>query len=90
MDTEKNGIINLQAFYQILKLNNIEISDEHKSVLEQQCLTYSSNGPSANQTGFDIRYKDAIQMLNVDLSRDDPFGDKWVIRASNFDNSCSP
>lgn len=48
MDTEKNGIINLQAFYQILKLNNIEISDEHKSVLEQQCLTYSSNGPSAN------------------------------------------
>ena len=82
--------MNSEAFFQILKLNNIELSEDDKRIVEKWSLSVSTNGPAANQTGYDIKYKEALQMISIDLNSETPFTDQWIARTAHNDNGQSP
>ena len=78
----KNGIIPEDAFFSILTLNNIKLSNADRFRLVKQCKAKSISGPGKQTHGEDLNYKEAIAMLNPDLDdlESDPFEQEWTIR----------
>lgn len=56
--TDKEGIISLEAFFEILFLNGICLSDVDKINLSHRSHAFSQNGKEM------IKYKDALKMVN--------------------------
>lgn len=78
----KNGIISEDAFFSILTLNNIQLSNFDRAKLVKACKGKSITGPGNQTNGEDINYKEAIAMLNINMEDldTDPFEQNWTIR----------
>lgn len=64
------------AFFQVLTLNNIALTDADKSLLVKLCRGKSATGPGQQSGGAAINFKEAIAMLNIDYTDggdEDPF-----------------
>ena len=70
------GVVPESAFFHILTLNNITLTDVDKSLLVKLCRGKSATGPGQQSGGAEINFKDAIAMLNIDYDgggEADPF-----------------
>ena len=88
------GQVNQDAFFTLLSLNNITLSEAAKSAIVKQCSCASREGPTSNNSGLrEIKYPTAIMMMCIDMSAEDPFSSPWIARTgersteeSNIDN----
>ena len=78
LDRNKEDLLPESAFFEILELNQIELSNRDKDLLCKK-----ARGASQIQHNA-IRYRDALQMINIDheYSRkgQDPFLEQWLYR----------
>ena len=75
------GQVNQDAFFTLLSLNNIILSDAAKNAIVKQCACASRGGPTNHSSGLrEIKYPTAIIMMCVDMSLDDPFNSPWIAR----------
>ena len=67
----------VKAFYQLLELQGIKLGFEDSSVLEKQC----RDKPGSQN----VRYKEALQMIQPDYELPDPIRGTWVVRGKGSD-----
>ena len=60
----------MEAFFNILRLYNIKMSEQTKSKLVKQ-FKQGSKG---------IKYVEALSLLSVDLNSENPLTDFWIVR----------
>ena len=74
---ERDGLVAVKAFYQLLELQGIKLGFEDSSALEKQC----RDKPGSQN----IRYKEALQMIQPDYELPDPIRGTWVTRGKASD-----
>ena len=71
IDSEQTGMVKAEAFFMIIKMHKIDLSEVHQARLKADC-------QPSNKKGF-IFYKDALQRITIDLNSQDPMRNHWVI-----------
>ena len=71
IDSEQTGMVKADAFFMIIKMHKIELSEAHQARLRAECQ------PSYKK-GF-LFYKEALQRITIDLNSADPMRNQWVI-----------
>ncbi|CDW88969.1 ef hand family protein [Stylonychia lemnae] len=79
IDVEKADVVNVQVFYDILKLHNVDFKDADKRMIRQR-FVQSIKGQEK------IKYKEVIANISVNLTTaGDPLQNNWILRNSDSD-----
>ena len=71
IDSEQTGMVKAEAFFMIIKMHKIDLSEVDQARLKAEC-------QSSYKKGF-IFYKEALQRITIDLNSADPMRNHWVI-----------
>jgi len=72
IDADKKGLVKEEAFFSILQLHGINLSAQAKKSIKKDCI----------KQGL-ISYKDAIQLVTVDMDQAADDSTQWVIKNQN-------
>ena len=68
IDADKSGHVNDEAFFQILKLHSVELTENEIAKLKKNC-----------SRGGKLNYIEALQHINIDLDSALLREEKWTI-----------
>ena len=71
IDSEQTGMVKAEAFFMIIKMHKIDLSEVDQARLRADC-------QSSYKKGF-IFYKEALQRITIDLNSADPMRNHWII-----------
>lgn len=76
MDDLKTGLLDPDVFFQVLKLNKIDLSEQDKTFLREKT-EKNVNGKQK------IQFKDAVKWVVIDLTYPDLDSLKWIVRTKD-------
>lgn len=76
MDDLKTGLLDPDVFFQVLKLNKIDLSEQDKTFLREKT-EKNVNGKQK------IQFKDAVKWVVIDLTYPDIDSLKWIVRTKD-------